>query len=228
MKKVSVVLGLALVAVGAQANIFEDYEGLTEGFLGSSFTNNGVTYRDVNAVTGFQPDGSPFTQADLGDQVIVEDASVFYNDFPGFGSPVNALTFGSSFVPGENLSIGALASVYMDIDQVSTAASFNIAYYENGPWGDIVYHLDAIDNGNVVASDSFTISNLGGRDNATYQTMSVSGASFTTLHLYATLNGDYVAPRGMIDNLNITTVPEPASLTALALGGLLLKRRKKA
>lgn len=213
----------------AHADIFANYENLDEGFLGSSFTDQGVTYRDVNNVSGVQPDGNPFGPGDMGDQVIVENATFLYNDFPGYGSPIKGLTFGSAYIPGDNLSIGALASVYMDINQASTAASLFIAFYENGPWGGIEYHLDALHNNAVVASDSFLIADGGGRDNPTFTTMSVGGPAFETLHLYATLNGNYVAPRGIIDNLSITTapVPEPATMLTVGLGALALLRKRR-
>ena len=126
--RAAVIVGLAtaMAAVGpttgsASADIFSDYEDLTEGFYGSSLTHNGVTYRDINNVTGFFPDGAPMGPDDLGTEVIVENAGLFYNDFPAYGSPVNSLTFGGAFVGGENLSIGALASVWMDLDTVGNA-----------------------------------------------------------------------------------------------------------
>lgn len=227
MRRTFVLAGILAVAGAAQADILHDYENLTEGFLGTSYSADGITYRDVNQVSGSFPDGSTFTPGDLGDQVVIENAGLFYNDFPTYGSPVNAMTFGSVFVPGENLSIGALASVYIDIAGGANAASFDLAYYENGPWGGIEYHLDAMNAGQVVASDFFAISDLGGRDNATFTTMSVSGATFDTLHLYATWNGGYSAPRGMIDNLDVSPVPEPATITVLGFAALAALRRRK-
>lgn len=212
----------------AQADVFDDYEALSEGFKGETFTHNGVTYRDVNRVSGFYPDGVPFNDTENGNEVIVERATLFYNDFPTYGSPVNSLTFGSAFINGDNVSIGALASVWIDLPEVSSAASFDLAFYENGPWGNIEWRLEALRNGQVVTSDLEIISNLGGRDNPTFKTMSVSGVEFDQLHLYAWLNGNYTAPRGMMDNLSVTAVPEPTSLGALALcGAALLARRRK-
>lgn len=215
----------AVAGAAAQADVFHDYEDLSEGFLGTTATYKGVTFRDVNNVSGTFPDGSTFTPGDLGDQVIVERALPLFNDFPTYGSPVNALTFGSAFVVGDNLTIGALGEVWMDLDELGNQASFDIAYYENGPWGGIEYRLEALRSGSVVASDSFVISDLGGRDNPAFQTMSVSAAEFDTLHLYAWLNGGYSGPRGIIDNLSITAVPEPASLLLAALPLVALRRR---
>lgn len=212
-----------LCAAPALADVLHTYEDLDEGFQGESLTLTGVTYRDVNNVSGFWPDGAPFGPDDVGRQLIVEKATAFYGDFPDYGSPVNSLTFGASYVPGDNLSIGALASVWMDLDVLSSAASFDLAFYENGPWGGIEYRLDAVLNGNVVASDSFVISDLGGRDNPQVTTLSVGGA-FDSLHLYALKNGDFTVPRGMIDDLTVTAIPEPGAWVLLA-GGLLARRR---
>lgn len=224
------VLGATL----AQADIFHTFENLEEGFLGTSYTADGVTYRDVNNVTGFYPpaDGVPgdaFTQQDLGDQVIIERAVYLYDDMPDFGTPNNAMTFGNTYVPGDNLSIGALASVFIDVPWIGNSVSFNLAFYENGPWGNIEYRLDAFRNGSVVGSDSFLIANGGGRDNPTFRTMSITGIEFDTLQLYATLDGTYTVPRGMIDNVLITAapVPEPATLAALGFGALALVRKRK-
>jgi hypothetical protein len=222
--KLLVLVCATLGARATQANVFHNYENFTEGFLGTSFSDTGVAYRDANAVSGLYPDGSPFNDTDLGNQFIIENAGLFYDAFPGYGSPVNSLTFGRAYVPGPNLSIGALASAWMDLAVPATAASLDLAFYENGPWGGIQYVLAAVQGGNVVATDSFIISDLGGRDDPTYTTLSVSGAQFDSLHLYAWLNGAYTAPRGMIDNLSITSVPEPATLLGLLLLAVLRRR----
>lgn len=220
-----------LLVCPASAGVFQTYEGESEGFKGESWTYQGVTFRDINQVNGFFPDGAPMTPNDLGTHAAVEQADYLYNDLPTYGSPVNALTFGGAFVPGPNLTVGAIASVWMDLDEAASEASFDLAYYENGPWGNIEYRLDALLNGQVVASDSFLIANGGGRDNITFDRMSVAAAGgFDQLHLYARLNGSYTGPRGMIDNLSLTSVPEPTTLGLLATGALAanLRRRRRA
>jgi hypothetical protein len=183
------------------------YDDLVEGFLGTSYAYNGVSYHDVNGIGGVFPDGSTFTPEDVGDQVIIEDATDFYVVHPEWGSSPNAMTFGTSFVPGPNLSIGALVQVTMDLDVPANAASVDIGYYENGPWGRIVIHLDALDAGTVVASDSVTIADGGGRDNDTVGVLSVAAESFDALRLYATYEDQPSAPRVLIDNLVLTPVP---------------------
>ena len=181
-----------------------DYESFTEGFLGSTFTHNGITYSEVNGVGGVFPDGSTFTAQDVGTDFIIETATVFFDDFPQWGSPVNVLTFGTAYVNGNNLSLGAFVRATLDLGQVCTAAGFDMGYYENGPWGGIVFHLDALRNGTVVATDTLTISNLGGRDNPAVDRLEVSGAEFDTLKIYATYGTSYSAPRMIMDDLTVT------------------------
>ena len=191
---------------GAQPSI-SHYDDLEEDFLGTSYAYNGVTYHDVNGIGGIFPDGSTFTADDVGDQVIIEDATDFYVVHPEWGSSPNAMTFGTSYVPGPNLSIGALVQVTMDLDVPANAASVEIGYYENGPWGRIVIHLDALDAGTVVASDTISISDMGGRDNDTVGALSVAAESFDSLKLYATYEDQPSAPRVMIDDLTLMPAP---------------------
>jgi hypothetical protein len=180
------------------------YDDLTEGFLGTSYAYNGVSYHDVNGIGGVFPDGSTFTPEDVGDQLIIEDATDFYSVHTDWGSSPNSLTFGTAYVPGPNLTIGALVRATMDLDQPASAASVEIGYYENGPWGGIEIHLDALAAGTVVASDVITIADGGGRDNDTVATLSVGGATFDSLKLYATYGDQPSAPRVMMDDLTLT------------------------
>ncbi|HVT31615.1 MAG TPA: hypothetical protein VHE32_03160 [Rhodanobacteraceae bacterium] len=184
--------------------VISNYDDLVEGTLGTSTVYNGVSYHDVNGIGGVFPDGSTFTADDVGDELIIEDSTDLFVDFPDFGSSPNTLTFGSVWIPGPNLSIGPLVRVTMDLDVPARAASVDLAYYENGPWGRIEFHLDALDAGKVVASDVLTIADGGGRDNPTTTTLSVSAGSFDSLKLYATYDGQPSAPRGLIDNLALT------------------------
>ena len=180
------------------------YDDLTEGFLGMSYAYNGVSYHDVNGIGGVFPDGSTFTPDDVGNQLIIEDATDFYTVHTDWGSSPNSLTFGTAYVPGPNLTIGALVRVTMDLDVPASAASVDIGYYENGPWGGIEIHLDALDAGTVVASDVITIADAGGRDNDTVATLAVSAATFDSLKLYATYGDQPSAPRVMMDDLTLT------------------------
>lgn len=220
--------GVVLLAMSASAfagTTVRDYEDLTEAFYGTSFHHQGITYHDVNQVSGVFPDGETFGPQ-IDEQVIVENATVFYVDFPTYGSPNNVLTFGSSFINGDNVSIGRVSSVTMDLDDPADFVSMDIAYLENGPWGGIVLHLDALLGGNVVGQDSLTISDLGGRDNAQIDVFSIGDATFDQLHLYATFGSDYSLPRVMIDDLTLHSTPAPACISLLALAGMMQRRRR--
>lgn len=188
----------------APAAVVSTYDDLDEGFLGQSYAYNGVTYGEVNGIGGVFPDGSTFVPADVGDELIVENVGLIHGDFPDFGSTPNALTFGTTYVPGDNFSIGALVRATLDLDQPASAVEVDLAYYENGPWGGIEVHMDAYRNGALVGGDQLTIANGGGRDNVTTAVFSISGVEFDQLKLYATYDGQPTAPRVMIDDLALT------------------------
>lgn len=183
------------------------YDDLVEGDLGTSFHYNGITYSECNGIAGVLPSGSTFDATYPGEQFLIEDATNFFPDFPGYGSSPNALTFGLLFAEGPSASLGGFVRATLTLDAPASALRFDAAYYENGPWGGIELHVDAYREGEVVASDMFTISDLGGRDNAAARVMGVSGAVFDSVKIRATYNGQPSAPRLMIDNLVVTPAP---------------------
>ncbi|MBO6513552.1 MAG: hypothetical protein JJ974_06275 [Phycisphaerales bacterium] len=231
IKQIAIVCALSAGSAVAGLNV-SNYDDLNEGFLGNSFSYNGVNYREVNSVDGVFPDGNPFVAGgddinSLGDQFIIENAAFFYNDFPTWGSANNVLTFGSAFIPGDNLSIGALSYMEMGLDAAADYASVDLAFFENGPWGNIVLHFEAYMGNTLVDADTYTMSNLGGRDNAAITNLVVEGGVFDSMRLYATLGNDYTGPRVMMDNLSINTVPAPMSGALFAMcSGVLARRRR--
>ena len=208
---------LALAPLAASAVVI-DFDDLDEGFLGNPWSHMGVTMHSVNNVSGVFPSGDTF-EPQLNQECIIETADLFYSEFPDFGSPSNALTFGTTYIPGENLSLGPLSTVTMDLENPANSLSLDIGFYENGPWGGIIYHLDAYYDGSVVASNSFTIAGNDpeDRDNPTFRNFAVSGAVFDQVILYATYGGDYSMPRALIDNLMIDT---PVSVNSKSLDSL--------
>lgn len=231
IKQMTIVCALSAGSALAGTTV-SNYDDLAEGFLGTSYSYNGVNYQEVNSVDGFYPDGTPFVAGaggidTLGNQIIVENAGLLYNDFPTWGSANNALTFGTSFIPGDNLTIGALSYMEMGLDSAADSASVELAFFENGPWGNIVLHFEAYMGNTLIDADTYTMSNLGGRDNPAITTLSLDGAAFDSMRLYATLNGDYTAPRVMMDNLSLTTVPAPMSSALLLAGSGMIARRRR-
>ncbi len=233
MKYVSIGV-VAMLGASAFADVtVSNYDDLFEGTLGAGdFHYNGVTYTQVNSVDGVFPDGNRFVAGgagfdSLGNEVLVERATFFFDAFPTFGSRNNVLTFGRAYVPGDNLSLGPISTVTMQLDQLADSASIELGYMENGVWGGIEYHLEASLNGTVVSADSFVISNLGGRDNGAIATLSVGGTAFDSLQLFATLGTEFTAPRIIIDNLTINSIPAPGSATMLmGMTGLMIRRRR--
>jgi hypothetical protein len=224
MQSITTLAVLALASAAASAQV-ADFDAETEGFLGLSFTTGGVTFFDANNVSGFFPDGAPFTPGDLGTDFIIERAVVVANDFPGFVSSPNMLNFGMAYIPGDNVTLGPIATASMSAAGSFTSGGLDLVYYENGPWGGIEVTLEAISNGSVVGSTSFVVADGGGRDNPAAVHMSVAAPSFDTMRLYATLDGSYTTVRGMVDNVHF--VPGPGALAAAGLGLLGAARRRR-
>ena len=195
--------GFDAAPVAPQVSTFDE---LAEGFMGTSMQHGGINWHEVNGIGGVFPDGSTFVPADVGDQLVIEDAGVFYADFPDFGSAPNTLTFGTSFVNGENFSIGALVRASGGLEQPARAIAMDLAYYENGPWGGIVVHLEGYERGTLVASDSLTLAGEGDRDNPATSRLSISAPAIDAFKLHATFNGQPTAPRVMIDNVAVTSL----------------------
>lgn len=198
------------------AVIVTDFEALTEGFMGPTFSHNGITFREVNQVAGVFPDGEPFEAGsdDLGGEFIIEDATYLFNDFPDFGSPFNTMTFGTTMVEGQNLTIGPMSSAWFDLDAPAVAAELDLVFYEYGPWEGIEIRLDGVRDGKVVATASLVLGGNGDpleRDRLGMGHLRIEGAAFDSLNLSAWLNGQYTAPRVMIDDLVIQPAQAPAA-----------------
>ncbi|MDX9910340.1 MAG: GC-type dockerin domain-anchored protein [Phycisphaerales bacterium] len=206
MKKIAFTMGIAMIAGLAHAQS-ANFDAETEGFQGTSFTTNGLTFFDVNNVTGINPDGSPFGPGDYGDQVTVERAVFLANDFPEVTSP-NVLGVGGSFIPGDNLTINLFSSLRITNGSTATGATLDLFHFENGPWGGIEIRLDALRNGQVVATDLHVISDLGGRDNVVRTPLVISGVEFDELFVHATFDdGTTTVFSGVVDNVVFETGP---------------------
>jgi hypothetical protein len=198
---------VAICAPGAAAQLAH-FDNETEGFKGETFTSGGITFHSINDVSGFYPDGQPFTPPDNGTQAIIEDSTVAVLQFPAFLSAPNALTFGLAFIPGTNLTIGPLATATMTpVSGPAATAEFDLVYYENGPWGGITVTAEALLGATVVGSTSFVVSDLDpqGRDNPAARHMTVSAAGgFDSVRIYSIKNGNYTTIRGLVDNVTMT------------------------
>jgi hypothetical protein len=230
MKKTHSIVSMMSIATAstfAAAGGFTGFEDPREGFVGSEFTDGGITFYNLNNDSGLNPDGSTYVPGEYGTDFIVENATLAINDFPDTLSGSHALSWGTSFIAGDNLSINIVSTFAMSTGQVETDASFDLLYFENGPWGGITIELLAMMGDDVVNTDSILISDLGGRDNLLGTQMSVSGVEFDSLVLNARFDdGTSTVFAGLIDNVSITPAPSSVGVLAIAGTGLIRRRRK--
>lgn len=229
-KLVSVSLAaMAGMSAGAAAQVsVSTYDDLAEGFHGTTLVYNGITYSDLNGRAGVFPDGDTFDESYPGSTFIIEDATALHNAFPGWGSPSNVLTFGSAFIGGPNLSLGGFVHMHMQLDAPADFMSMAMAFYENGPWIGMEFVLEGYNQGQLVVSSSYTISgeDPNGRDRTGLTVMSLEGQIFDSMVLKALYQGQFTAPRLIVDDLTVNTIPAPASaVVLLGLAGLGRRRR---
>ncbi|MEZ6163342.1 MAG: MYXO-CTERM sorting domain-containing protein [Phycisphaerales bacterium] len=226
-KRTTIAIALVALSSGlAVAGGYTGFENLSEGFAGASFSDGGITFFGMNNDSGLNPDGSTYEPGEYGTDFIIENATLAINDFPGTLSGTNVLSWGTSFIGGDNLSINILSTFSMTTGQLETAASLNLLYFENGPWGGITIEMLAMRDGMLVNSDSILISDLGGRDNLIGDQLSVSGIAFDTLTINARFDdGTSTVFAGLIDNVTITPAPGTAGLLLMAGAGVMRRRR---
>lgn len=216
-----------LVIAGTVSADTVNFDSYKEGFYGPDFTFGSVNFFNTNNLNGVNPDGNPFTPDDIGTDLIIENSEYAYNDFPDVISPLNTLTFGRAYVPGPNLSLGALCTVSMGTGSAATRGEFDVIYYDEPVWEGILVTLEATRFGNLVASTSFTITphDPGGRNIVDTRHLVIDGVEFDTLRFHATLGGVPTTFRALVDNVAI--VPSAPSLAGLVLGGLVMGRRRR-
>lgn len=225
MNAAPILIASALLATNALGSI-ADFESQTEGFAGPTLTDNGITFSHLNEFSGVNPDGSNFVPGEYGTDFIVENATLAINDFPSALSGTNALSWGTAFIAGDNLSINIASSFRMSTGSVENYASMSLLIFENGPWGGIELSLQAMREGAVVGMDTIVISDLGGRDNLVGKTLTIDGVEFDELLLAARFeDGTYTAFAGLADNITIT--PSPSSIALLMMGGIATTRRRR-
>jgi hypothetical protein len=201
-------IGLLLTAGIASANL-ATFDGFAEGFA-NSFTDGGITFSNLDCYFGQGPVNS----------FAFDDASVDLAGQPGFTSP-NVLGF-SGYSPGTGVAFTRLGSFDFTIGASASTASFDFYCFGNDAGSTIT--LQGIRNAQVVGSQvvnlptQFVISRL---------FVSLGTGTYDSFHIVANSPTNQGAIFGVIDNVNVTPVPEPATLAALALGGATLLRRRK-
>ena len=197
------------------------FDSFSEGSVGYSFTDGGITFSDFDNYFFTNP---PF---------YIEDASTSLVN--STFSPNNALGF-TSTVSGGSVGYGRFGSITMSIDTVATSASLDI-FAASFPKNNQLT-LSAYYQGSLVDSVSVWLSAFGhytrpGANTASHQyTMTIDGILFDELQLVSSGIYDSGASFILLDNVVFNTpapVPVPAAVWLFGSGllGLASFSRKK-
>jgi hypothetical protein len=178
----------------AQASIYltANFDDLTEGFQGDSFSDGGILFSNLDERFQNEPAYGVFaiqaTTADL----------------PGF-SPPNYLTF-EGFGQGDTAgySFGRFGSANIGFSGIASFASMDIFGFATTSMNTLT--LDAMLGSSVVESDTVTFYSAN-PSGVVYLPMSVSG-TFDSLQLVAAGSDNNGTDFFGMDNVNITIVPE--------------------
>jgi len=185
-----------------------NFDDLTEGSEGQSFSDGGISFSDIDERIPNQPGGTFTIQATTA-------------NLPGF-SPPNYLTF-EGFVPGPadtNYSFGRFGSADIGFSGIGSFASMDIFGF--GTLSTNTLTLEALLGGSVVDTDTTTFysSSVG----VVYRPLTVSG-TFDSLQLVAAGPDNNGTDFFGIDDVNITIVPEPSAsgLLGCGLAGIIVR-----
>lgn len=197
---------LAGLSTGGASASIATFDSLTEGDLGPSFVDGGITFFGLDTRSG-GPDVFNIEQA---------DGTL---SGPGF-SPPNALGF-NAWVPGPGAAFSQCGSFSFTTNSVQTFASIDVFEWMS-PAGNTIW-LEAYLNGGLVDSTSVVIP---GNLQINHWNLSVSGTPFDTLRINGTGPGSLGTFIGLVDNVVI--VPAPSTAMAIAVIGLLGRRASRA
>ncbi len=198
-----VCLALPCLGSGVACAAIATFDSLTEGDLGPSFTDGGITFFGLNDRAGAGP--VPFN-------IERADGTLSGSGF----SPLNALGF-SAWVPGPDAAFSQCGEFSFTTGTVQTFGSIDVFEWMS-PAGNTI-SLQALRNGVVVNSDSAVIP---GNFQINHWNLRVSGVAFDTLRVIGSGPTDRGIFIGLVDNAVI--VPAPCS--ALGLLGMLAFRRR--
>ncbi len=205
-----VAVGITLASPATATTLLATFDSLPEGNAGSTITDGGITFFDLDRRLAGPPQTN-FT-------IEATDTTLFGPTF----SPPNYLTTGG-YVGGPSFSFGRFGSARITFGSVrGYNASVDIFSFLGDP---NTLTLQALLGGTPVGSSSVTFSGSG----VGSRTLTINRVAFDELRLVASGPQDSGVVFIGIDNARITLAPEPAALSLLGLGllPLALLRRKR-
>ena len=194
----------------ARASVFltANFDDLGEGSEGSSFSDGGITFSDIDERIPDTPGGT-------------FDIEATTATLPGFSAP-NYLTF-EGYVPGLNNGYGFGRFGSADIGFSGTATSASMDIFGFGKSSTNTLTLEALLAGTVVDTDTVTFQ--GSLSTVLYRPLAVSG-TFDSLQLVSAGTYELGTSFFGMDNVRITIVPEPsaAALLGCGLAGIAFRR----
>lgn len=202
-KMVDVLVASVMLASPAIATpLIATFDSFSEGSAWLTFSDGGITFSDLDTRLGSFPNS-----------FVIENAS---NLSDLAFSPPNFLGFGG-YSPGPSFGFGRFGSARLNFGAAPAfEATMDIfSLFRNTP---NILTLEALLGGTSVASNSIAF-NLPG-SGILHQTLSVSSVAFDELRLVG--SGSYESGTVFIgiDNVSITLVPEPGTVSLFGVGFL--------
>jgi hypothetical protein len=197
------------------------FDSLPEGITGTTFTNGGITFFDLDQ-----------RLADIPSVFAIESATPELFD-SSFSAP-NYLSFGG-FAEGSDFGFGRFGSTRITTGSTGTAARLDLFSLLFSPSNNILT-LEALLGETVVASTSVAVAEFAaiGEDGLVGQTLAIADVTFDQLRIVASGLEDEGTVTIGIDNVQIeetASVPEPGSVVSLlAIGAALgfgIKRQSR-
>lgn len=186
-----------------------------------------IAYPNYNFTDATISSNGQFTvSVDLGNNTSAS-GSVRFLGF-GVGNSLAEMTGWSSNNPTSTFT----SDFFMGYDPTSGGTAVGTYIFKNGTTQD--FYNSATRAIGTTLSATFTFGDFNSGSTVNYEAFidgsSVKTGSFTwsgTNENYLFLYSNYSGGRGQLDNFEVSTVPEPASLTLIGLGGLLITRRRR-
>ena len=197
-----------LAGQGRAQAALANFDSLTEGNQGTTFSDGGVTFFDSFDWNGFS---TVFT---------VEQANATLSG-PGF-SPNNTLGQGG-FSPGPGASFSGTGQFKMTTGSVENFISVDLFTFGNNHIGNSL-NLDILLGGSVVGTTFINVTTSAITDH----NLSLVGTNFDTARIYGSGSFQNGTVFARFDNVQIGSIPEPSTASIALLGAVsILARRRR-